>query len=529
MKVYFNPMQRDVMSLGARDNIIVAGRGTGKGVLHAGKMLQVFQNMPRSTSCIVAPNAKRALTNTLPSMFIHWERWGYKRGLHWVVGRKPPKELDWARPIYEPENWENFISFYTGAVAQIVSQDRQGTSNSKSFDFLDIDEAKFIKFDQLKNETFPANRGQVAEFGHFPYHHGMLVTSDMPTTRKGSWFMNYEKDCDTELIETIRAVQREIAHFRSSEPTAYAARRIRELSAYLTELQKHTLYYKTFSSLTNMEILGEEFIRQQRRDLPYLVFRTSILCLPVELIRDGFYSSMTMAHRYRPGPSDYVRSMGYEDAGTLVNDMRLDSDVAPDEPLCIAFDYNANINWLVVGQRVPDEGRLNVVRSFYVKYERKLPEVVNDFCDYYAQHCTKEVVYYYDATALNGNYAVNDEDFAFVIIRTFERRGWRVLPVYIGQPMPHREKHLLINDGFAGRRTLMPYFNEEANEALLLSISQAGVYNGKKDKRGEKLAETEEDRLENRTDGSDAFDTLYIGCERFPQSIFSLVVSSSIS
>ena len=35
---------------------------------------------------------------------------------------------------------------------------------------------------------------------------------------------------------------------------------------------------------------------------------------------------------------------------------------------------------------------------------------------------------------------------------------------------------------------------------------------------GEKLAESEEDLLEHRTDGTDAFDTLYIGCEKFPQA-----------
>ena len=39
---------------------------------------------------------------------------------------------------------------------------------------------------------------------------------------------------------------------------------------------------------------------------------------------------------------------------------------------------------------------------------------------------------------------------------------------------------------------------------------------GKKDKRGEKLAETEEDKLEARTDGSDAFDVLCIGAETKP-------------
>ena len=80
------------------------------------------------------------------------------------------------------------------------------------------------------------------------------------------------------------------------------------------------------------------------------------------------------------------------------------------------------------------------------------------------------------------------------------------------------EKHLLINRGFAKQANLTPYFNEENNEDLLVSIEMAGVYNGKKDTRGEKLAESAEDKLETRTDGSDAFDTLYIGCERFPQT-----------
>ena len=39
-------------------------------------------------------------------------------------------------------------------------------------------------------------------------------------------------------------------------------------------------------------------------------------------------------------------------------------------------------------------------------------------------------------------------------------------------------------------------------------------------KSTEKNSESEEDLLEHRTDGTDAFDTLYIGCEKFPQHDF---------
>ena len=73
------------------------------------------------------------------------------------------------------------------------------------------------------------------------------------------------------------------------------------------------------------------------------------------------------------------------------------------------------------------------------------------------------VIYYYDATTLGSNYAVNDQDFHWVVVHEFERNGF------------HKNKSM------------------------------------------EKQPESEEDLLEHRTDGTDAFETLYIGCEKFPQ------------
>lgn len=70
-------------------------------------------------------------------------------------------------------------------------------------------------------------------------------------------------------------------------------------------------------------------------------------------------------------------------------------------------------------------------------------------------------------------------------------------------------------------------FSRQNNDDLILAIQAAGVTRGlngfHKDKGGEKLAESEEDLIEHRTDGSEAFDTLYIGCEKFPQADTSLV------
>ena len=329
-----------------------------------------------------------------------------------------------------------------------------------------------------------------------------------------------------ERMKAIKASGKEI-------PKSYYYK-LRRKDKMLNQLRSVAVYYKEYSSIENLQLLGENYIKQMKRDLTPLTFQTSILCQRIGLAQDGFYSSMREKHKYDASDFDYLDSLGYNyverkdekhpeaelytELSTPL-DSRADKDVNPNAPICIGMDYNANINWIVAGQ--PNGKRLNVLKSFYVKFDRKLPALIEDFCNYYISHKNKIVVFYYDTTALGSNYAVNEQDFRWVIIHEFERHGWTVKDIYLGNPMRHDEKYLLINQGFAGKQRLMPFFNRQNNDDLILAIQAAGVTRGrngfKKDKGGEKLAETEEDLLEHRTDGTDAFDTLYIGCEKFPQ------------
>ena len=526
-KVYLNDIQQELMYIAAKDSVVVGGRAIGKGPMHAQWNLRNFQRMPGSITGFVSPNAKRALTNTLPSMLVHWENWGFKRNIHWCIGRKPPKAWGWGEPIFKPENYDNVLSFYNGSIGFIISQDRQGTSNSHSFDALDIDEAKFVDFEQLKDETFPANRGNRQHFGHRSYHHGMLITSDMPLTKKGSWFLDFQNKCDQETIDLIRGIVYEIWKVKERVRKMQAeGRPVPEYTrAYLTQLNRDlcklrsvAVYYREASTLYNLAVLGDAFIAQLKRDLPPLTFQTSVMCKRVGISRDGFYNSLTEGNYYSATNFDYLDSLEYQFDKIKEPSSLMDADVSSMHPICIAFDYNANINWLVAGQ-VVDGRNMRVLKSFFVKYERKLVELVCDFCKYYRNHKRKEVVFYYDSTALSSNYAVNDEDYRWVIIEAFRNQGWEVNDIYIGKPMHHMEKQLMINRMLEGKANRHILINRENNEDLIISIQTAGVYNGGKDKRGEKLAETEEDKLESRTDGSDAFDTLAIGCERFPQLV----------
>ena len=184
-----------------------------------------------------------------------------------------------------------------------------------------------------------------------------------------------------------------------------------------------------------------------------------------------------------------------------------------------AFDANDNINWMVVGQ-VGKDGKLRILKSFYVKYERKLEALCDDFCEYYKYHKTKALVFFFDHTFVGNGYGISqNRDFYSYISSEISSHGWIVDEVYIGRAKEHDVKCQLINRMFVGRADHQILINRDNNEALLLSIETAGVYMNKKDKRAEKEAETEEDKLEYRTDGSDAFDTLCIGVELHLQDV----------
>ena len=127
---------------------------------------------------IVVPTFKHGLTNTLPGLLAAWKRWGYLNGVHYVVGRRPPKAFK--KPITEPHDYEHVISFYNGSVAIIISQDPPGSSNSLTLSWLLIDEAKFVDYNKLKEETLPANGGIKSYFGHHSFNHSIMILSDMP-------------------------------------------------------------------------------------------------------------------------------------------------------------------------------------------------------------------------------------------------------------------------------------------------------------------------------------------------------------
>jgi len=521
---YLNDGQAYMLMMMPRDLVAECGRGFGKGPVQAGRLLKASQMMPGCCAAGVFPSVKRGMINIIPSWMVHWENWGLRRDRDYIVGKKPWKALGWKKPIFEPANWENCISFYNGSVCIMISQDRSGTSNSISLDYLALDEAKLLDFEQLKDETFQANRGNQMYFGKCYMHHGMTITSDTAMTKKGSWYFRYEQEMDSSLVRVMEGLVNHIWVLQQKmkkhpERAIYYERKIRKEEEQLNFFRSKCLLYCKYTSITNLAVLGKEFVHRMKRELPLLTFLTSIMCIRVGIALDGFYGALRESVNIYTAPNNTVLQLeGLNAEGGIPNDCRTDGDLDPKKPIAIAFDANNLINWLVCGQ-IGNDDRLRVLKSFFVKYDRKLEEVCEDFIAYYEYHRRHQVIFYYDSTFLGQEYASSKGvSFANIIKSALRRHGWAVREKYIGKPMDHVLKAELINRMFQGHARHQVLINRDNNPDLLISIRSAGVKNGKKDKTGEKLAETEEDRLEARTDGSDAFDTLCIGVERFPVS-----------
>ena len=316
---------------------------------------------------------------------------------------------------------------------------------------------------------------------------------------------------------------------------------------YLRELRRSAFVVRRASTLENVDVLGEEYIRQMKRDLPPYTFMVSILNVKIKKSNDGFYSNLDIdhVHGYIPDEIDPLSQANFrtEKATGIIggkkitsesyqpdlkelserNDCRMDADCVNDLPLYLAFDYNANINTLVVGQVYQRDGveAVNVIKSFYVKNERKLRELVDDFSHYYApkRAINRDVVYFYDATAKQGaSYALTDERFYQAVIKELERNGWNVTAIDMGVPEKHEVKHRIINNALAGIEYPAIRINQTQNPDLIIAMQLCEVsigYQGfRKDKSQEKKAETEDNLpLQQRTDFTDAFDSLYLGCK----------------
>lgn len=546
-RVYFNPAQRKSMAIGARHSTLIGARGIGKSEgIDAVELVDNALLMPRSLGAIVTPTYTKLLRNTLPAVVHGLSRLGFRRHTahspgHFTIGTTPPRYF--RRPYIEPATYENCMVFWNGTCVQFISQDGIMSANSMSLDWFLGWEAKFLNKKKIDEEVVPANRGNKQYFGDCHKHHGSHYSTDRPTMESGLWLFEQRQLMDERLLAAVVATYDELTRLKRELAAAVDQGRepsVRYLSGEVARTRR-TLnlfrgslhYYDEFSSLDNLEVLGVEWFFSMKRVLPPYLFLTSVLNLDVRKVSNCFYPYLSEGrHTYVPENSRHT--LGQEigqlpaDTGTCLNDGDLDYT----EPLIIALDYNASINNLVVAQ--VEEGTRHCTRnSLFVKTPQKLSDLVQRFCDYYAPFLRREVVYYYDSTAV-WETASQSEKYFETVIRVLERNRWTVTAINLGNPERHDVKYQVFAEAFTGNPDyLQPTFNRYNNEELLIAMRQAKTRVTRKGFEKDKSLEKKEDSQlhpdELKTHITDAWDTSYLGCLNHPYQSFGVFAGSFIS
>lgn len=656
--LYMNHKQQVIYYSGARDQRVVASRRFGKTDGTIGPhCIRVTLSMPQGAGAWMGNSKTQLFTKTVPATLAAIERWGLKRGRDFVWGR-PPEKLGFRKPIVEPNEWSNVISFANGFVWYLASLAVKGAVNSQTLNFLFLDEARFCKKSKIESEVMPALSGLTHPFGDWrfsdanPWYKGTMFVSDAAISIRDNWLEKEEEKCDAPIEfgpfrgRLPRELQAELERyaekviyfnelFRRAKMTGHKVmvvspqkrdeirliaqacetrqgafrilsvpgvnkqtverlvnyhiipqddgellynhqylitpeehfemEAIRNSPTYkkrIAELRCNTFAFYRANTLDNIDLLGADYIARMKRDLPPVVYAVSILNLKKKASSDGFYSNLNIEdiHGYVPYECPAVEdSMCLKIASTVVGGQRIDTDyLTPDfaelqkvktcrldgdcldeHPLYIAFDYNANINWVVTGQLYQSEychrEALHTLSSRFVKNDRKLRELCQDWCRYYEPHRLKNrnVTYFYDATAKQRGYAISgQQDFKDVVIEELTKAGWIVNAIDMGRPMTHEMKHKDINEALAGIGYPFPMFNKENNEALIVAMENTAIklgYEGfKKDKTHEKAPESElgdssgYGPAEFRTDGTDAWDSLFLGIKYFRTSMVGI-------
>ncbi len=424
--IYLHKQQRRWALVDAKDSVNICGRRWGKSYPVALRIIRNVLEMPRSTGVFVASSFRQAHSRTLPAALMALDAFGIKRGIHYVIGHAPDKRLGFDSPYFLPTDLKDVIWFANGTIMIVVSQEVTMSSNSLTINWLIGDEAKGLSYEKLSNELFPAMGGTSIHFNdkiRFPHLWGFAFFSDMPVTKEGIWLLRYEKYRDDEMYNLIIRNTIRLETLLKQPESQYCRQEAAKLHKHLQMLRNKCLYFTIRSSLDNISIIGTDYIKRMERELTPEVFKAEILCQRITDAKGKFYVNFSQSqHTYTA--TDNSKLNNYREQAY---DCLLDTDVQRDKPIAVSFDYNALITWLIAAQV---QGRIHkTLKSFFTKYDRRLRDVIDDFCEYYRHHLNKNIIYYYDSTVLSVNYIEKGRDAHFVVHEQFNKHGWTVTDV----------------------------------------------------------------------------------------------------
>lgn len=553
-KLYLNDAQLLAYNCGARDIFIRGGRGLGKTTFMASRIINCVQSIWRGLGVFLGVSQKQLQGKTVPALVKALEQqYGWREGVQFYRGQ-PPAKRKWSGPLAKPRTWENAISFYTGHTIFVISTSQTAAANGLNITELYGDEARFLDFSVVKSDILPALRGDMYNSPGWnkdknPYYLSQLFMSDAAVTHKQQQWEREEQIIlqNPELTAVSNAIADKLAELRICPELAEVKKFIDELN----KLRCQARMWFNFSSIENISVLQEDYIRKMQLSMPDLLFRVQILGQKLaSLGSSGYYSYNASVHGYMPNGESQLDKINskmtsrysakdltsgtridweapdLEETAAHADDCVLDDDLRYDLPLRIAFDVGHDFNGMVIGQIDEQETprTLNIIKAMFVKNGPRLQSLVSKFNKYYRDFRSKnkELILYTDDTLYQGaTYALEKSDdtrFANVIRKMLTSAGWKVHEIRMGRPMLHSRKYQYLGDVFAENSRLHVRINLLQCDFLCAAVEQCEAEDTLKGIRKRKDREKlkSEDGVgglrEHRTDITDAMDSLIIGC-----------------
>lgn len=411
--------------------VMVCGRGTAKStVIQARRIRRCVLDMAGAPLAIVANTYANLGNNIMPAIEKGWQLTGWREGLHYVKGVRPPEQWR-ARQTVIVDDYRHAITFWNGTVLFLGSLDDPSLLAGKSVCHLFIDEAKFTR-EAKANRALPILRGDAISFGRSHLFLGLTITTDMPdiSESEDDWYLRYFADTDAELTEYIvqaAAIRNSLLismerERRRKNPSERTLRRMERELAYwdngLLKMRKGATFCINTSSLVNIDILTPEYIeRLYNGTLELHEFMKSVLGMRPGLRRDlRFYPAFAERHKMTGTASGVA-------AFTSAELLHLHADT----PLEAGMDFG-NMLSMVFGQQ--DGTRYYVVKNLYELPPGWMREMADQFLHFFAPHRRKELSLWYDRAG--NNYQRQGQDQASQIKYAIEhdaqgrRTGWTV-------------------------------------------------------------------------------------------------------
>jgi len=472
IKRYLNPAAQMHLLGRAIYEIFIAGRGASKSFTNGLDQARKVEKMPRSLGLFNSPTYSMIYTKTLIPMKAAWEQHiGYKEGIHYVVGKVPPKHFE--KPYHRPHRYENVITFWTGRSIVFGSFDRAALISGGSYDDVVTDEAYLIEKEDYDNFVIPTVRGTHPSFRDCEFHLQQRFTSSMPYKNQGDYLLEYY-------------------HKAKSNPKMYG------FTGW--EPNAKIQLGSTFMNIHGLPG-GKKALEVMIAEMDKLSARVMIHNQRVKSWGNLFYPLLAKKHWYTPKANDRLISLDLN-ALTAKRNASFDEssdDYNPDMPIHVSHDWGV-FNCITIDQEYPREVRF--INTMHVHNPRIITDLADDFAEYYRMHRNKILYQWGDKSGNNrqANAKLNHfEQFA----ERLRDKGWRVIQKKTGD-IEHLDRHLFINRLHAEEDTRLPRIRYNARcEDFRIALESAPMKDSKKDKSSELNASIRPEHATHYTDAHD--------------------------